>query len=158
MRYQERIGAPLRMPFYNSFERLVAQTLTVLIAVIILVSLYRLAESVVMGLVRGILNPLDPQAFQNIFGEILTVLIAMEFRYSILSAAPGCQGIIQIKTVILIALLAIARKFIILDLYETSPASLAAMAAAALALGGAYWMIRERDEGSAEPGQDRSAS
>lgn len=158
MRYWERIGTPSRMHLYKGFEQLVAQALTVLIAVIILVSLYRLAEGVVMGLLRGILNPLDPKAFQNIFGEILTVLIAMEFRYSILSAAPGCQGIIQIKTVILIALLAIARKFIILDIYETSPASLAAMAAASLALGGAYWMIRERDDRLAGSGQDRTES
>ena len=44
-----------------------------------------------------------------------------------------------------IALLAIARKFIILDLGETEPAKIAALAAAALALGAVHWLVRDQD-------------
>lgn len=76
----------------------------------------------------------------------MTVLIAMEFRYSILRVIGGRESIIQVKTVILIALLALSRKFIILDLHETDALMLIALAAVTLALGAVYWMMRERDD------------
>jgi uncharacterized membrane protein (DUF373 family) len=89
-------------------ESTVALTLTFIVALIIVVALYRLAESVLAGLLFGVLDPLDPAVLQRVFGEILTLLIA---------------------------LLAVARKFIVLDL-----------AAVTLVLGVTYWLIRERDD------------
>jgi len=46
---------------------------------------------------------------------------------------------------VLIALLAIARKFILLDLQATAPMEILALAAAVLSLGIVYWLIREQD-------------
>jgi hypothetical protein len=51
---------------------------------------------------------------------IMTLLIAMEFKHSIVRVALRRDSIIQVKTVILIGLIALARKFVILD-PETSP-------------------------------------
>ena len=56
----------------------------------------------------------------------------------------GSTIIIQVKTVILIALIALARKFVILDT-EADPGKIAALAGATLALGATYWLLRERD-------------
>ncbi len=56
------------------------------------------------------------------------------------------QSIIQTKIVLLIALLAIARKFIVLDLGSVDAAQLFGLAAIMLALGIAYWLMRERDD------------
>jgi hypothetical protein len=53
---------------------LVARVLTLVIALIILVALFRLASGVMTGLLFGVLNPLDPGIFQSVFGEILTLL------------------------------------------------------------------------------------
>ena len=53
---------------------------------------------------------------------------------------------IQTKIVLLIALLALARKFVIFDLKETSPNELLGLAAVTLALGITYWLLRERDD------------
>ena len=50
---------------------------------------------------------------------------------------------------LLIALLAVARKVVILDLTEMGAAQLAGLAAVALALGICYWLLRERDAGLA---------
>lgn len=52
----------------------------------------------------------------------------------------------KVKTVLLIALLALARKFIILDISTVSASLLAALALSSLALGGVYWLLRERDD------------
>ena len=46
---------------------------------------------------------------------------------------------------ILIALLAIVRKLIILDLTSTDALQLFALAAAILALGAVYWLVRDQD-------------
>lgn len=48
------------------------------------------------------------------FGMIMTLLIAMEFKHSIVRVALRRDSIIQVKTVILIGLIALARKFVIL--------------------------------------------
>ena len=53
--------------------------------------------------------------------------------------------IVQVKTVVLIALLAIARKFIILD-PASAPMQIAALALALVALGSVYWLMRQRDD------------
>ena len=74
----------------------------------------------------------------------MTLLIALEFKHSILKVSLRKEGIVQIKTVILIALLALVRKFIIIDLKAVSPAKLAALAFAVLVLGGLYWLLREQ--------------
>lgn len=90
-------------------------------------------------------KPLDHEVFQTVFGMIMTLLIAMEFKHSILKMAMRKESIIQVKTAALIALIALSRKFIILEA-DTSPGKIAALAGAALALGTVYWLLRERDD------------
>ena len=132
--------------YYQRFESLVAFALTLLISLIILVALYRLSAAVVTGLLFGALDPLDFEVFQAVFGEILTLLIALEFNHTLQYVVTREQSIIQTKVVLLIALLAIARKFIILDIKETSAQTLLALAAITLVLGVTYWLVRERDD------------
>jgi uncharacterized membrane protein (DUF373 family) len=76
---------------------------------------------------------------------ILTVLIALEFNHSILSVLERKQSIIQVRTVVLIALLALVRKFIILDINQTEPLTIVGLAAAILALGSVHWLVRDQD-------------
>jgi hypothetical protein len=52
---------------------------------------------------------------------VLTVLIALEFKHTLLVVKHHHRAIVQVRAVVLIALLALVRKFIILDLYQTSP-------------------------------------
>jgi uncharacterized membrane protein (DUF373 family) len=90
-------------------------------------------------------NPLDHSIFQTVFGMIMTLLIAMEFKHSIIKVALRKEGIIQVKTALLIALLALSRKFIVLE-PSIGASKLAALAGATLALGVTYWLLRERDD------------
>jgi uncharacterized membrane protein (DUF373 family) len=136
------------MNVYERFEQLVALVLSAVIAVIVLVSLLQLVQIVFTLLLVDAFNPLDHKVFQSVFGMIMTLLIAMEFKHSIVRVALRRDSIIQVKTVILIGLIALARKFVILD-PETSPAKIAALAGATLALGATYWLLRERDDGLA---------
>jgi len=71
------------LSFYQRFESAVALVLTFLIGLIVLVALFRLTLSVVTGLLWGALDPLDQAVFQSLFGEILTLLIALEFNHTL---------------------------------------------------------------------------
>ncbi|HYR35807.1 MAG TPA: phosphate-starvation-inducible PsiE family protein [Burkholderiales bacterium] len=134
------------LSFYQRFESVVALVLTLIVALIIMIALYRLGQSVIAGLLFGVLDPLDPEVFQAVFGEILTLLIALEFNHTLQYSVAREQSIIRTKVVLLIALLAIARKFIILDVHDVSAGHLLGLAAVTLALGVGYWLIRERDD------------
>ena len=137
------------LTYYQRFEAMVALCLTLIVGAIILVALYRLAREVIVGLLWGMLDPLDHRVFQTVFGEIMTLLIALEFNHTLQYMVRYERSIIQTKVVLLIALLAIARKFIILDLAEVTPGQLLGLAAIALVLGIVYWLMRERDDRTA---------
>lgn len=66
---------------------------------------------------------------------IFTVIIALEFKRSLLVVGERRHGIIQVRTVLLIALLAVVRKLMIIDLSEAEAQQVFALAAAILALG-----------------------
>jgi len=139
------------MTVYERFEQAVALILTGLIAIIIVVALVELSKEVLKTVVAGTLNPLDHRLFQTLFGQILTLLIALEFKHSILKVVARKESIIQVKTVLLIGMLAISRKFMILDLDQVEADTIFALAAAVVALAAAYWLIRKRDSASAMP-------
>ncbi|HHD57413.1 MAG TPA: diguanylate cyclase [Desulfobulbaceae bacterium] len=130
---------------YEKYEDIVSIGLTGLIAVIVLIAFIRLSVDVYQMLVIGMLDPLDHKVFKHIFGMIMTLLIAMEFKHSIVKVIERKDHVVQVKTVLLIALLALSRKFIILDIKTMNPGNLAALALSVLALGVVYRLIREDD-------------
>jgi uncharacterized membrane protein (DUF373 family) len=152
IRYKARWNV---LTYYQRFESAVALVLTGVIALIIGVALYRLCVGVVAGLLLGALDPLEHTVFQTVFGEIMTLLIALEFNHTLRFFVTRHESIIQTRVVVLIALLALARKFIILDINENSPSYLLGLAAVTLALGVTYWLMRQRDEDDdLRPGQE----
>lgn len=92
------------------------------------------------------MNPLDHKVFQNVFGEIMTVLIALEFNHTLQYVVTRQQSIIQTKVILLIGLLAVTRKFIILDIKETTAETMFGLAAITFAIGIVYWLLRELDD------------
>jgi uncharacterized membrane protein len=70
-----------------------------------------------------LLDPRDSQAFQSLFGMVLTLLIALEFKHSLMVVLHRQRNVVQTRSVILIALLA----------------------GAALALGIVFWLVRSQE-------------
>jgi uncharacterized membrane protein (DUF373 family) len=134
------------LSLYQRFEHVVVIVLTGLIAIIIVAAMWSLTLKILFGLVAvESFDPTDHAVFQGVFGMVFTVIIALEFKRSLLVVAERRNTIVQVRTVILLALLAILRKFIILDLKTTDAAQIIALATSLLALGGAYWMVRDQD-------------
>jgi uncharacterized membrane protein (DUF373 family) len=135
------------LSLYQLFEHVVILILTALIAIVIVAAVWNLTLKILLGLVfAGSFDPSDYAAFQIVFGMIFTVIIALEFKKSLLIVADRKDSVVQIEAVVVIALLAICRKVLILDLAETDAWHLLSLAAAILALGVVYWLIRNRDQ------------
>jgi uncharacterized membrane protein (DUF373 family) len=135
------------LSLYQRFEHLVVMFLTALIAIIVIAAVWNLSLKILFGLVlSGSLDPSDYSVFQAVFGMIFTVIIALEFKKSLLVVAERRDTVVQIRSVVMIALLAICRKVIILDLSETDALHVLAFAAAILALGVVYWLVGDSDQ------------
>ncbi len=149
---ENRLNTHLKMYWRNPlmlherFEKIIALILSVAIAIIIVISLYQVIRTIYTMLIMDATNPLDHEVFQAVFGMIMTLLIAMEFMHSVVRMATRGDSLVQVKTVLLIGLLALTRKFIVLNPSDLSPEKIAALGGAALALGVVYWLLRERDD------------
>ena len=133
------------LTLYQKFEHAVILFLTGLIAVVIVIAVWKLAFKIVTSIFTSTFDPTDYEVFQVVFGMIFTVLIALEFKRSLLVVAERRDSVVQVRTVVLIALLAIVRKLLILDLSSSDAAQVLALAGAILALGGVYWLVRDQD-------------
>jgi uncharacterized membrane protein (DUF373 family) len=131
---------------YERFEQVVSLALTALVSVLIVVTLVRLTYRVCTLILFDVTDPSQVEIFQSVFGMVMTVLIALEFNHSILSVLERRHGIVKVRTVVLIAILALVRKFIVIDVTQETPFSMFGLAASALALGAVYWLVREQDQ------------
>lgn len=126
---------------FERFEHFVLLILNLILAIIIVVALARLIENVYHLVILQYNQTTDFKSIQIIFGMLLTLLIAFEFRNSIEAAMNRKSLLIQVKLVILIAIMALGRKFVVLDSDETGAADMLALAGITLSLGGVYWLI-----------------
>jgi len=110
------------LSFYDKFEYLVVFILTILIASFIVFALWNLVLTIVQSVTSSNFNP---------------------DNYQVVSTQ-RMQSVIQVRTVILIGLLAVVRKLIILDVGDAATRELFALAAAIVALGIAYWLVCDR--------------
>jgi uncharacterized membrane protein (DUF373 family) len=135
-----------KLTLYQRFEHAVILILTGIIAIVVVAAVWNLALNVWLGVIAtNALDPTNYTIFQTIFGMIFTVIIALEFKKTLLVVADRQQSTVQVRAVVLLALLAVVRKVIILDLSTTDAPQVFALAAAILALGAVYWLVRYPD-------------
>lgn len=132
------------LPIYERFEQIILRVLLLLISLAVL---YSLAIAAVELVSHFRLGPafMESEVLQDTFGSILTVLILLEFNHSIAVAVRTRSGPIQVRIVVLIAILVIARKLILLDYKSVGLETLLGFGALALSLGGLYWLVADGD-------------
>lgn len=142
------------LTFYQRFEQVIVFILTALIALTVVFAVWHLALSIFLSVLSNTFDPTQHAVFQAVFGMIFTVIIALEFKRTILVLAERRQSIIQVRSVVLIALLAVVRKLLILDLNETTAFQLLALGATILALGAVYWLVTDQDRRQPTPKEE----
>ena len=84
---------------------------------------------------------IDYVTFQTLFDRLLAAVIALELARSVLLLVEGHRGLMQVRIILVIGLLAVVRKLILIELEAADPSLLFALAAAVLALAAALAMI-----------------
>jgi uncharacterized membrane protein (DUF373 family) len=139
---------------YETFEHLIMLILTIVIVVLIGFATYHLVVATLGLVATGGLDPADHDVYPSLFGMFFTVLIGLEFKRSFLIVTASQTSIVRIRSIILIGMLATLRKFIVLDLKEINVLEMLAVAAAILALGIVYWLVRDQDNRTTRLGVD----
>ncbi len=85
----------------------------------------------------------------EVFGFILMVIIGLELLETIKAYLD--KRVIHVEIVLLVALVAVARKIIILDYKETTPEMLFSISALVIALSGGFFMVRRALNGERNP-------
>jgi len=133
------------LTLYEQFEHAIIIVLTVLIIAVVASATWHLALMVLILLFTNEIRPDNQAVFQTVFGMIFTVIIALEFKHSLLMVLARQESVVRVRSIVLIAMLAMVRKFIILDIGEAQAAEVFALSAAILSLGVVYWLVREQD-------------
>ncbi len=130
--------------FYERFEQIAAIFLSVLVSIIVLFACMQVAGDV-YNLVIWNVELAAPDTFRNLFAGVLTVLIALEFNHSIVQVIERKQSIVQVRIVVQIAILALVRKFILLDLAKTEAMVLIGLGAVVFSLAALHWVVKIAD-------------
>lgn len=146
------------LTLYQKFEELVILILTGLIAIVVVFAVWNLALKIAASLLAATFDPTDHAVFQAVFGMILTIIIALEFKRSILVVAERRYSVVQARTIVLIALLALVRKILILELNTTGAEQLLGLGATILALGAVYWLVAEQERRDTEAARSLEAA
>jgi len=136
-------------PMINVLHRIIRGAVRVLAVLMVLTILWGVVE-VVMVLYSKILLPsfedLRPRDIIVVFGAFLAVLIAIEIFMNITLYLR--DDVVHVRLVVATALIAIARKVIILDFEKIEPLYIFATAAVVLALGIVYWLMGSQSDRS----------
>ena len=135
---------------YEWFEQMILGILVFIIAMIIIYTLILAIITLVNDFRSGI-TFMETAALQDTFGLILTVIILVEFNHSIVLAIRQRSGAIQVRIIVLITIIVLARKLVLLDYTTASVETLLGLGGLAISLGGLYWLISDGERRRAPP-------
>jgi len=132
------------LTLFERFEYIITLIVSLVLALIIVVALLSLLENVYEMGVSQLKGEVNDRMFQITFGMLLTLLIALEFRNSIDAILEGKGLLVQVRIVVLIAIIALARKFLVMDPKDFDSMTVAAYALVTLSLGVVYWLLSKK--------------
>lgn len=126
--------------FLKNFERLIIHALIVMMIITILLTTIDLAWIIIKDILSPPILLLRIEEILEVFGFFLLVLIGIELLETI--KAYLIEKVVHVEIVIEVALIAIARKVIILDVDKYSHLTVMGIAALILALAAAIYAIK----------------
>jgi uncharacterized membrane protein (DUF373 family) len=135
----------------EKFDKLLFVTLIILMMIVLLLSLVELCWIIVKDILSEPIFILEIDELLDIFGLFMLVLIGIELLDTIKTYLK--QRVMHVEVVMIVAMIAISRKVIILDLNKYSSLTLVGIAALIIALSAGYYLVkrihREVDDSSA---------
>ncbi|MGH7113816.1 MAG: phosphate-starvation-inducible PsiE family protein, partial [Stellaceae bacterium] len=127
---------------YDHFETMISGILLVIISIIIVYSLILVVITIVEDFHTGVYFA-QAGAIKDTFGLILGLLILIEFNHSIALGMRSRSGVLQVRVIILLAIIVIARKLILLNYEKVAMDTLLGLGGLALSLGALYWLLTD---------------
>lgn len=137
--------------FLKGFERVVVLALIGLMMLLIVAATVELIILIVGRLSSPPILRVTVAELLDMFGFFLLILIGLELLETI--KAYLNEHVVHVEIVLEVALIAIARKVIILDIKKMESLSLFGIALLILALAGAYYLERKARKRAEEPAQ-----
>jgi len=134
----------LALADYERFERLALRYTQLLLIAITLFAMVLVTIDLVRDFGLGE-DFMDKAVLQDTFGSVLIILILLEFNHSVQLAIKHRTGAVQVRMVVLIAILVIVRKLMLLDYTSAEMRTLLGYAGLLLALGALYWLVAHAD-------------
>ncbi len=120
------------------FEQVIVGSLILMMVVVILLSTIELGRILVMDIITPPSILLNITELLDLFGFFMLILIGVELLETIKAYLDRHE--VHVEIVLEVALIAVARKVVIIDVKEYSAGSLFAIAAIVLSLAGAYFL------------------
>ena len=135
----------MRLSYLDKFQKFIIVILAILTGVVVLLATLELVYLIALDLLSPPIVLLDSKELLDIFGYFLLILIGIELleTFSIYIR----ERAINVQVVLLVAMIALARKVIILDAEDIQSLTLFAIGFVILALAAGYYMVkRSQDE------------
>ena len=141
------------LTFLKKFERMIVATLVVMMVVTILLATIELGWLIIKDIMTPPIILLEINELLDIFGLFLLVLLGIELVSTLKTYLT--ENEIHVEVVFAVALIAIGRKVIILDVKEISSLSLLGIAAIIISLSVGYFLVKRafRGKDSQDPGK-----
>ncbi len=139
------------LPYLDTFERIITRALLILMAAVVLLSTVELAW--ILG--KDVLSPplflLDLNELLELFGQFLLVLIGIELLHTMKIYI--AQRAIHIEAVLIVALIAMARKIVVLEPKDLPQGTMLGIGVITLALALGYYLVRRShwEKGDPDP-------
>ncbi|MEP9411983.1 MAG: phosphate-starvation-inducible PsiE family protein [Candidatus Brocadia sp.] len=126
--------------YLKGFEKTIIASLIVMMVMALLLSTIDLGVIIIKNIISPPIFLLDINELLDIFGLFMLVLIGIELLETVKTYLLKRE--IHVEVVFAVALIAIARKVIILDVKELSSLTLLSIAAILIALSAGYYLLK----------------
>jgi len=127
----------------KKFEKAITATLVVLMAIVVLLATIELGWIIVQDIVTPPVFLLEINELLDIFGLFLLVLIGVELLETIKAYLK--ENVVHFEVVLTVAMIAITRKVITLDVKDLPAMTLVGIAAIIMALAAAKYLFRRAE-------------
>ena len=135
--------------FLKKFEKVIVIALLVMMAATVFLATVELGWLIVQDVISPPYFLLEIEELLDIFGLFLLVLIGIELIHTLKTYLTANE--VQVEVVFTVALIAIGRKVIILDVKELSSLTLIGIAAIILALSLGYYLLKQHLKSTRKP-------
>ena len=139
---------------FEKFERFIVLTLMAFMMFAVLLATIEVGVILWQQMVKPPFLLLDVKEMMEVFGFILMVVIGLELLETIKAYLD--KRVIHVEVVLLVAIVAVARKIIIMDYKEITPQMILAVAALVISLSIGFFAVRRALDGPGKNGAEKT--